>query len=156
MTALSVGDIAPDFALSNQYGKVVSLDDLVAERAVLLVFFPFAFSGICSGEMQEIRDDLARFQNEHVNVAAVSCDPMFALRAWDDAEAFFFPLLSDFWPHGQVARDYGVFDGGGGFASRGTFLVDPDKTVQWELVTSPGERRDFSGFHARLAELIGG
>ncbi|WP_168581654.1 peroxiredoxin [Gephyromycinifex aptenodytis] len=155
MSAPSVGDVAPPFALTNQFGKVVTLDELRAERAALVVFYPFAFSGICTGELQEIRDDLARFQNEHVNTVAISADPMFALRAWDDQEAFFFPLLSDFWPHGQVARSYGVFNEQGGFATRGTFLVDPDGVVQWSLVKEPGERRDFAGFHARLSELIG-
>lgn len=80
---------------------------------------------------------------------------MFTLRAWDDAEAFFFPLLSDFWPHGAVARDYGVFEESGGFATRGTFLVVPDGTIAWSLVTEPGERRDFAGFHSTMASLIG-
>jgi len=155
MTPLSVGAVAPSFALSNQFGKVVTLEELTADRATLLVFYPFAFSGICSGELQEIRDDLARFQNEHVGTVALSCDPMFTLRAWDDAEAFFFPLLSDFWPHGAVARDYGVFEESGGFATRGTFLVVPDGTIAWSLVTEPGERRDFSGFHSTMASLIG-
>ena len=108
--SLAVGDVAPSFALSNQFGKVVSLEELTAERAALLVFYPFAFSGVCTGELEEIRDDLARFQSEHVTTVAISCDPMFTLRAWDDREAFFFPLLSDFWPHGEVARAYGVFD----------------------------------------------
>ncbi|MDO5627617.1 MAG: peroxiredoxin [Mobilicoccus sp.] len=155
MSELSVGDPAPGFALSNQFGKVVSLEDLISERAVLLVFFPFAFSGICTGELQEIRDELGRFSGEHVTTVAISCDPMFTLRAWDDAEAFFFPLLSDFWPHGAAARDYGVFEAEGGFARRGTFLVVPGGTIEWASVTDPGERRDFSGFHTRLAELIG-
>ncbi|WP_312720272.1 peroxiredoxin [Mobilicoccus sp.] len=155
MTPLSVGAVAPSFALSNQFGKVVTLEELTADRATLLVFYPFAFSGICSGELQEIRDDLARFQNEHVGTVALSCDPMFTLRAWDDAEAFFFPLLSDFWPHGAVARDYGVFEESGGFATRGTFLVVPDGTIAWSLVTEPGERRDFAGFHSTMASLIG-
>jgi len=155
MTPLSVGDIAPAFALSNQFGKVVTLEELTADRAALLVFYPFAFSGICTGELQEIREDLAKFQGEHVTTVAISCDPMFTLRAWDDAEAFFFPLLSDFWPHGQVARSYGVFEEKGGFATRGTFLVVPDGTIAWTLVTEPGEARDFSGFHRTLADLVG-
>lgn len=155
MSAPTVGDAAPPFALTNQFGKVATLEELRADRAVLLVFYPFAFSGICTGELQEIRDDLGRFQNEHVSTVAISVDPMFALRAWDDQEAFFFPLLSDFWPHGHVARSYGVFDERGGFAQRGTFLIDPDGLVQWALVKEPGERREFDGFHARLQELVG-
>lgn len=153
--SLAVDDVAPSFALSNQFGKVITLEELTAERAALLVFYPFAFSGVCTGELQEIRDDLARFQSEHVTTVAISCDPMFTLRAWDDREAFFFPLLSDFWPHGEVARSYGVFDEQGGYAGRGTFLVVPDGTIAWTLSTDPGEARDFSGFHSALASLIG-
>lgn len=152
---VSVGDQAPDFALPDQYGKQTSLARMRRDRGVLVVFFPFAFSGICSGELQEIRDELGRFQNEHVQVVAVSCDPVFSLRAWDDHEGYFFPLLSDFWPHGEVARSYGVFEESGGFARRGTFFIDPDGLVRWALVNEPGERRDFSGFHATLAEIIG-
>lgn len=152
---LTVGRVAPDFALSDQYGKKVSLSGMLGDRGVLLVFYPFAFSGICTGELQEIRDDLARFQNEHVQVVAISCDPMFALRAWDDQDGYFFPLLSDFWPHGEVARAYGVFEEAGGFARRGTFFIDPEGVVRWALVNEPGQRRDFSGFHATLAELVG-
>ncbi len=150
---LAIGDPAPDFTLRDQYGKSVSLAELRQPKAVLVVFFPFAFSGICTGELQEIRDDLGRFQNDRVDVVAVSCDPVFSLRAWDDKEGFFFPLLSDFWPHGAVARAYGVFEEKGGFARRGTFLVDTQGIVRWALVNAPGDRRDFAGFHDTLAGL---
>ena len=102
-TRIGVGDVAPDFSLSDQYGATVSLRELRSDSGVLIVFYPFAFSGICTGELTEIRDDLGAFQNEHSAVVAISCDPVFALRAWADQEGYFFPLLSDFWPHGQVA-----------------------------------------------------
>ena len=88
-------------------------------------------------------------------VVGVSCDPMFALRAWDDKEGYFFPLLSDFWPHGEVARRDGVFEETDGFARRGTFFLDPDGIVRWALVNEAGQRRDFSGFHETLASIIG-
>ncbi|GAB95108.1 putative peroxiredoxin [Kineosphaera limosa NBRC 100340] len=152
---INVGDKAPDFTLSDQYGTKISTAELRQGRGVLVVFFPFAFSGICTGELTEIRDDLGAFQNEHVVVVAVSCDPVFSLRAWDDREGYFFPLLSDFWPHGGVARQYGVFDEAGGFAHRGTFFLDPDGIVRWCLTNAPGERRDFSGFHETLNKIIG-
>lgn len=154
-TPLGVGDTAPDFTLSDQYGRPVSLRELRDGRGVLVVFFPFAFSGICTGELTEIRDNLGEFQNEHVVVVGVSCDPMFALRAWDDKEEYFFPLLSDFWPHGEVAKKFGVFEESGGFARRGTFFLDPEGVVRWALVNEAGDRRDFSGFHATLREIIG-
>lgn len=155
-TPITVGDAVPDFTLSDQYGTRISLVDLRQGRGVLVVFFPFAFSGICTGELTEIRDDLGAFQNEHCVVVAVSCDPVFALRAWADQEGYFFPLLSDFWPHGQVAQDYGVLEENGGFARRGTFFLDPEGVVRWSLVNEPGQRRDFSGFHRTLREIIGG
>ena len=104
---LSVGDTAPGFTLRDQNGRDVSLSEYQRERAVLLVFYPFAFSGICTGELGEIRDDLGRFESEAVTTVAISCDPMFSLRAWADQQGYFFPLLSDFWPrrsHRVVAR----------------------------------------------------
>lgn len=156
-TRIGVGDVAPDFSLSDQYGATVSLRELRSDRGVLIVFYPFAFSGICTGELTEIRDDLGAFQNERCAVVALSCDPVFALRAWADQEGYFFPLLSDFWPHGQVSSAYGVFEQSGGFARRGTFLLDRDGVVRWALINDPGSRRDFSGLHETLASLpVGG
>jgi peroxiredoxin len=149
----AIGATAPDFTLKDQYGQDVSLSGFRGDKAVVVVFFPFAFSGICTGELCEIRDDLGAFSNDDVQVLAVSCDHMFTQRAYADAQGYFFPVLSDFWPHGQVARDYGVFVQDGGFATRGTFLIDRDGIVRWSLVNGPGEKRDFSGYHAALKEL---
>jgi len=154
-TPLSVGDLAPDFTLLDQSGSTFTLSSARADRAVLVVFFPFAFSGLCTGELTEIRDDLGRFDNDRVQVVAISCDPSFSLRAWADREAYFFPLLSDFWPHGEVARSFGVLHEKG-FAVRGTFLIDTDGVVRWALVNAPGERRDFGGFHEVLGDLAEG
>jgi peroxiredoxin len=149
----AIGATAPDFTLKDQYGQDVSLSGFRGDKAVVVVFFPFAFSGICTGELCEIRDDLGAFANDDVQVLALSCDHMFTQRAYADAQGYFFPVLSDFWPHGQVARDYGVFVQDGGFATRGTFLIDRDGIVRWSLVNGPGEKRDFSGYHAALKEL---
>lgn len=152
--ALSVGDTAPDFTLRDQNGGDVNLAALTAQRAVLLVFYPFAFSGICTGELGEIRDDLGRFESADVTTLAISCDPMFSLRAWADREGYFFPLLSDYWPHGAVAEAYGVFDESTGAPRRGTFLVGRDGRIVWRLVNPAGERRDLGGFHRARAELV--
>jgi mycoredoxin-dependent peroxiredoxin len=154
-TPIGVGELAPAFALRNQFGETVSLDDYRGQKNVVLVFFPFAFSGTCTGEFREIRDHLEDFEADDVQVLGISCDPMEALRAWADAEAYFFPLLSDFWPHGEVARSYGVFWENTGFAIRGTFLLDRDGVIRWSLVNGPGEARDFGGYRAALAELRG-
>ena len=152
---LGVGDAAPDFALRNQYGETVSLADFRSEKHLVLVFFPFAFSGICTGEFREIREHLEDFEADDVQVLGVSCDAMESLRAWADAEGYFFPLLSDFWPHGAASRAYGVFWEKTGFAIRGTFLVDSGGVIRWTLVNGPGEPRDFSGYRTALAELRG-
>ncbi|KGN38998.1 peroxiredoxin [Knoellia subterranea] len=150
-TALAVGDRAPLFTLRDQNGADVALTDVLAQRQALIVFYPWAFSGICTGELTEIRDDLGSFVTDDVQVLTISCDAMFSLRAYADRDGYFFPLLSDFWPHGEVARAYGVFDEEVGVARRGTFLIDRDGIIRWSLISGIGERRDFSGFHAALA-----
>lgn len=156
LSALAVGDQAPDFTLRDQNGRDVTLSEHLGDRSVLLVFYPFAFSGICTGELGEIRDDLGRFESEQVTTWAISCDPMFSLRAWADQEGYFFPLLSDFWPHGAVAESYGVLDEEHGMALRGTFLVGPDGRIAWSLVNPTGQARDLSGYHRALQARDGG
>jgi peroxiredoxin (alkyl hydroperoxide reductase subunit C) len=150
-----VGRVAPDFTLRDQQGKSVSLSDYKGVKNVVVVFYPFAFSGICTGELCEIRDNLGDFESDDVQVLAISCDHMFSQRAWSDAEGYFFPVLSDFWPHGATAQAYGVFDQSGGFSTRGTFLIDRDGIICWTLVNRPSEKRDFAGYHAALHELTG-
>jgi peroxiredoxin len=147
------GSVAPDFTLPDQHGAPTTLSSLRGQRAALVVFYPFAFSGICTGELTGLRDDLDAFCNEQVQLLAVSCDPGFSLRAWADEQKFGFPLLSDFWPHGAVASSYGVFDSGQGRADRGTFLVDPAGVVRWSVVTEPGQARDLDAYRAAIAAL---
>ena len=145
MTTVTEGSKAPDFTLKNQFGEYVTLSQIVTERPTLIVFYPFAFSGICTGELCTIRDTMPSFDDASVRVVGISCDPMFTQRAWAEDQGYDFSLLSDFWPHGEVAKAYGVFDENAGFAIRGTFLVDADMTVRWSLVNGPGEARDFTG-----------
>ena len=145
MTTVTQGSKAPDFTLKNQFGEDVTLSQIVTERPTLIVFYPFAFSGICTGELCTIRDTMPSFDDASVRVVGISCDPMFTQRAWAEDQGYDFSLLSDFWPHGEVAKAYGVFDENAGFAIRGTFLVDADMTVRWSLVNGPGEARDFAG-----------
>ena len=154
-TGVAVGEPAPDFTLKDQHGKDVSLSDYRGVKNVVVVFYPFAFSGICTGELCEIRDDLGSFASDQVQVLAISCDHMFTQRAWADSQGFFFPVLSDFWPHGRTAQAFGVFEPSGGFSTRGTFLIDPDGVVRWSLVNGPSEKRDFTGYHAALKQLTG-
>lgn len=153
MDPLQVGMPAPDFTLKEQHGAEISLADYRGRKNVLLVFYPFAFSGICTGELSEVRDDLGAFENDDVQVLAISADPMFSLRAWSMQEGYTFPLLSDFWPHGAAARAYGVLEPDGGFAIRGTFLIDREGIVRWSLIHGPGLGRQWDGYRAALKAL---
>ena len=119
----------------------------------MLVFYPFAFSGICTGELCSIRDDIERFHNDDVETLAVSIDPPHALRAFAAAEGYEFPLLSDYWPHGAVASAYGVFNEQVGAAERGTFVIDKDGTVAYSVHNSLGEARDNDAYVAALQEV---
>lgn len=151
--APQVGEAAPDFTLTDQRGEPVTLSTAVADRHALLVFFPFAFSSICTGELLEIQLNVDEFVNDRVNVYAISCDPRHAQAAWAAHEGYRFPLLSDFWPHGAVARAYGVLDEESGMAVRGTFVVDPQMQVVWSLVNGPGEQRDIGVLHKAVKNL---
>jgi peroxiredoxin (alkyl hydroperoxide reductase subunit C) len=152
-SGVRVGQEAPDFSLQDHEGQPVRLSDFRGAANVLVVFYPFAFSGICSGELSELRDNRAAFGADKVQVLAVSCDPMFSLRAWAEQEGYGFPLLSDFWPHGEVARAYGVFDSDRGMAVRGSFLVDTEGVLRWSVVNAPGEARDLSAYRDAIAAI---
>ena len=143
----SVGDRAPDLTLPDQHGEPVTLAEAVRDRAALLVFFPSAFSPICTGELLEVQLDIDEFADDRVQVYGISCDPVRTLRAWGAQEGYRFPLLSDFWPHGAAAGAYGVFDERVGRPVRGTFLVDRTMTVRWTLVHGPDEERPVGLLH---------
>jgi peroxiredoxin len=148
----AVGVTAPDFELSNQYGEPVRLSSFRGQN-VVLVFYPFAFSGICTGELCEIRDNLAVFENADATVLAISVDSKFSLRAYAEQEGYGFDLLADFWPHGGVASSYGVFDEETGMARRGTFIIDAAGTIRYTVVNPRGQARDFEEYRAALARL---
>ena len=151
--SLEVGSKAPEFSLKNQSGEIVSLSDFNGKKNVLVMFYPFAFSGICTGEICEINEDLPKFQNEAVEMISISCDPHHALRAFAEKENIKTILLSDFWPHGAVAKAYGVFLEDLGFANRGTFLIDKSGIVRWKTITSPGEARVSEEYKKALAAI---
>jgi len=152
--ALEIGQEAPDFELRDQHGQAVRLSSLRGRKAVVLMFYPFAFSGVCTGELSAVRDNLPRFESEDVALLAVSCDPMFALRAFADRDGLEFPLLADFWPHGAVAASYGVFDEQRGCASRSTFIVDKDGVLRWSVHNEMPEARDLDLQLKVLGELV--
>ena len=151
--APEVGTEAPDFTVKDQNNQDVTLSSYRGDRAVLLVFYPFAFSGICTNELGAVRDDLADFQNDDVQILGISTDHPYALKAWSESQGYDFPLLSDFWPHGAVAQAYGVLNSDAGFALRGTFLVDRSGIVRFAEVNGPGEARDQSSWRNAVAAL---
>jgi peroxiredoxin len=144
-----VGQPAPDFTARNQHGELVSAADLRGSAAVL-IFFPWAFSSICQGELAAIRDSSDHFTAAGARVLAVSCDAMFTLRAYADAEHLGFDLLSDHWPHGAIAQAYGVFDDHAGCALRGSFVFDAGGKITWAVVNGIDEPRDLADVLARL------
>jgi mycoredoxin-dependent peroxiredoxin len=150
--SLSVGDTAPEFSLPDQDKQVVSLAELRG-APVLLVFYPFAFSGICTGELCQLRDELSVYADAGVRVLAISTDPVYSLKAFREKEGFDFPLLSDFWPHGVTAQAYGVFNDKAGMAVRGTFLVDAEGKIAFAEVNAPGDAREQSGWKDAVAQL---
>ncbi|WP_017605233.1 peroxiredoxin [Nocardiopsis alkaliphila] len=154
MTHITAGDAAPAFALQDQHGQDVALADLRG-GPVLLVFYPLAFSGICSGELADLDRHHADFKELGVTVLTASVDSTFALRTWSDREGFPFALLSDFWPHGATAQAYGVFDHERGVARRGTFLIDAEGTVRWTTLTPTGRPRDVTEYLERVRALNG-
>jgi peroxiredoxin len=150
--SLFVGDSAPEFSLPDQDKQVVSLAELRG-TPTLLVFYPFAFSGICTGELCQLRDELSTYSDAGVRVFAISTDPVFSLKAFREKESYEFPLLSDFWPHGAVAQAYGVFNEKAGMALRGTFLIDAEGTIAFAEVNQPGDARAQSGWKDAVAQL---
>lgn len=144
---------APDFELVNQYGETVRLSDFRGKKAVALVFFPLAFSGTCTGELCALRDNLNLFKDHAVELIGISVDSKYTLRAWAEQEHYDFALLADFWPHGEIAKEYGVFLPEKGFANRATFVIDETGIIRASFITAPGEARSIEAYRAAL-ELL--
>jgi mycoredoxin-dependent peroxiredoxin len=151
--AVEVGQEAPDFELKDQHGQPVRLSSFRGAKNVVLVFYPLAFSGVCSGELCALRDDFPEVDRDDVELLTVSVDSTYAHRAWADNEGFEFGLLSDFWPHGGVARLYGVFDEDRGLSVRGTFIIDKAGMVRWKVVNPTPQARDIADYQKALAAL---
>ncbi|ORT60482.1 peroxiredoxin [Streptomyces sp. CB03238] len=150
---LQVGTKAPDFELKDNHGRTVSLADFRGEKNVVLLFYPFAFTGVCTGELCALRDELPTFVNDDTQLLAVSNDSIHTLRVFAEQEGLDYPLLSDFWPHGEVSRAYGVFDEEKGCAVRGTFIIDKEGVVRWTVVNGLPDARDLNEYVAALDTL---
>jgi peroxiredoxin len=154
VNGLRNGAPAPEFALRDQHGQDVTLSEF-AGRPVLLVFYPYAFSRVCTGELSAVRDSLERLRDTGAEVLGVSCDPMFTLRAFAEEQRLAFPLLSDFWPHGAASTAYDVFDEERGCSQRSTYVIGPDGTVRWSVHHPMPEARDLQEYVRVLEELRG-
>ena len=128
MTA-EIGQDAPDFTLKSHTGEEVTLSQFRGKKSVVLVFHPFAFTGICEGELCAIRDDYTAFESAGAQVMAISTDPSPAQKMWADQQGWTFPTLSDFWPHGEVAKAYGAFNDEKGCAMRVTVVIGKDGKI---------------------------
>jgi peroxiredoxin (alkyl hydroperoxide reductase subunit C) len=122
-------------------------------KNVLLVFFPLAFTGICQGELDQVRDNLPSYVNDATATLAISVGPPPTHKVWARQSDFTFPVLSDFWPHGAVAKAYGVFNDDTGFANRGTFVVDRTGVIRFAELKGPGEARNQALWTDALAAL---
>ncbi len=151
--SVQAGQPAPEFTLTNQYGESVSLAEFRGSKNVVLMFYPFAFTGICTGELCELRDSHADFDEHDAVILSVSCDTPHTLKVYARQEGLEHSLLSDFWPHGEVSQAYGVFLPEKGFATRGTFVIDKQGIVRWSVISSPGEARSADEYKAALAGL---
>jgi len=151
--SLIIGDQAPDFSLVNQYGETVTLSEFRGVKPVVIVFYPLSFSGICTGELCELRDDIAKFERAGVELLAISVDSKFVQKQFAEHEGYKFSVLADFWPHGAVAQAYDVFLPEAGIATRGTFVVDKDGKIAAKFITAPGQAREAGDYDRALAAL---
>ncbi len=152
--SVNVGQKAPDFTLKDHNGNDVTLSSFRGEKSVVLVFYPFTFTGICQGELCELRDDLSQYESAGAQVLAVSCDTRHAQKLWAEQQGYTFPLLSDFWPHGALSRAYGVFNEQLGCANRATFVIDKDGNMVAAFESANlGTPREKAEYEAALAKL---
>ena len=120
---------------------------------MVVLFIPFAFTGTCTGELCAIRDDLAAFQNDDVQVLAISCDSPYTQKSFAEQEVYKFPMLADFWPHGATAKAYQIFNEDVGCAMRGTFIIDKSGVIRWTVVNGLGDARNQGDYKAAIAAL---
>jgi peroxiredoxin len=150
---LPIDAAAPDFALRDQHGQAQSLASRRGSSNVLLVFYPFAFTGVCTGELRSLNDNAPTWSELGADVIAVSCDPIPSLRAFADQEGLELPLVSDFWPHGAVATAYDAFESSLGAAGRATYVIDRAGVIRWSVRNAIPDAREVTEYVTALAGL---
>lgn len=154
MSGLQTGGPAPDFTLRDQFGADITLSDFYGKKAVAIFFFPFAFSGVCTGEMSGLRDRLDEFVTFDTEVLAISCDPMYAMRQFADTDRLNFPVLSDFWPHGEVTKAYDVFNDRTGAPLRSSYIIDKSGVLRWAVHNANADGRDLDEHLRELHAVV--
>jgi len=149
----SIGAPAPDFELPAPDKSPTALSSFRGHNT-LVVFIPFPFTGNCSTEVCTLRDHLADLANLDANVVVITCDTAHANRVWAEQNGLTFPVLSDFWPHGEVSRSYGAFNEATGSANRHSFVLDADGIVRDIIKTdSLGVIREYDAYVTSLAAI---
>lgn len=131
---LTVGTKAPDFALPDANGNLVRLSDYQGQN-LLLVFYPLDWSPGCSNQLSLYQEELEEFERANVQVIGISVDSIYSHGAWSAVRGLDFPLLSDFHPKGEVARQYGVMRDSDGFSERALFLLDAECRIRYAHVS---------------------
>ena len=150
---LKVGDVAPDFTLKTAYKNEWHLSDFRGKKNVVLAFVPYAFSSVCSTQLPSYEAELERFKDFDTEVVSISQDSTYALDIWSKTIATTFPLLSDYYPQGQVVDLYGVRHPAG-MAERALFVIDKEGVIRFiEIMHSPGEMPDNEDLFAALRQL---
>jgi peroxiredoxin len=147
-----VGQPAPEFSLRSHTGDTVSLSDLKGSKA-LIVFIPFPHTGICDTEACALRDDYSSLGADGSKVVIITCHAAPLIKVWAEQHNLPFPVLSDFWPHGAVAKEYGCFNEQVGVAMRATYVLDADGIVHDIIQTGAlGEQRDHALYAPALSK----
>jgi mycoredoxin-dependent peroxiredoxin len=148
--SVEAGSEAPDFTLRDENGHEFTLSSLRGRNAVL-VFYPLAFSGICTSELHDLSEAADRYDAAGAEVIGISVDSPHTLRAFKRDEDLKAKLLSDFHPKGEVAKQYGAYIEEAGVATRATFVIDKNGKVAHRVVTHPGEARNQDEYLEALA-----
>ena len=150
-STLKVGDMAPDFTLKDQNGAPVALSSFRGKKNVVLVFHPLAFTSVCAVQMPGYSKERQSFDGLSAQVLGLSVDSVPALKSWaEQLDGIDYPMLADFWPHGEVAQRYGVFRSEG-FSERATFVIDKAGTIRSIEIHEVGKVPD----RTKIIKLLG-
>jgi peroxiredoxin/glutaredoxin len=150
---IQVGDRAPDFVLTSHLGKQVSLSSYRGKKNVVLVFFPLAWTPVCTSQVPAVQAGLSQFEALHAQVLGINVESIPGLKAWAKSIGdITYPLLSDFYPHGQVAQAYGIMRPEG-FSERATFVVDKEGLVRYRDIHAIDQVPDNEEVFKVLREL---